>query len=706
MPLNSGLYFESNWYWLPICLLVGAGYSALLYYREGKIARLSEKNSTPPLIMAVMRFLCVSMVAILLMSPFIKIRMSKVQKPAVVILNDVSESVKNSFAKGDSAELRKQIEKIKNQLLANFEVHEFSFSDKIHEKDIGAYSGKATNISAALTEVNDRFLNRNLGAVLLISDGIYNQGENPVYAHQNYPAAIFTVALGDTTLQRDLKIAQVAFNKKVNLNQQIPLKVEVEATNLSGKTADLKVFEVIDSQTHSLLYNKLINIGSQQNFQSIDILLNAQRPGVIHYKISLSQLEGEATYRNNERDVFIEVLENKEKILILYYAPHPDVAALKRAIETNRAFEVKTAGISDFNQPLSEYNLLIAHQIPSQKNKAQAVLTQAIELKKPILFVLGSQTSYNDLKAYQQVVEITASPNKTNEATAQFNPDFSSFTLQKSTIEAISKLPPLSVTFGNFKTLSTANVLMFQTIHSVKTNFPMIAISEQNTGKQAVICGEGLWRWRLYDFLQNKSHQATNELISKLVQLLCVKEDKRPFVVMLPKNIFNENEQVNFDARLLNNNFELVNEPEVEMVLQHNSGQSFTFKFTRNENAYSLNAGNLPIGQYTFSAKTTLGGKNLSASGKFSVVPLQLETSRTRADWELLTQLAAKHNGTMYTLQNMHQSAESIAALPNLKPVIFDTYLTESAIHLKWIFAILAFLLCAEWFYRKFMGAY
>jgi hypothetical protein len=704
--LNTGLYFESAWYWLPLCFLLGASYAALLYFNEKKVLQANAQNKFPAWAMATLRFLVISIIAILLMSPFLKMRFSKTQKPAVVLLNDVSESVKNSFSKQDSAFLAEQVKDIKNQLSTNFEVFEYCFSDKIIEANNCAYNGKSTNISAALNEVNDRFLNRNLGAVLLISDGIYNQGENPIYANQDFPASIFTVALGDTSLQRDLKIANVLHNKTANINEQIPLKIEVEAGNLAGKVTELKVFEVFDSSSNALRFSKLINIGSQQSFQSFDVLLYPSKAGIVHYKISVSELDGETTFKNNSRDVFIEVLENKEQILIVYHSPHPDVAALKTAIETNKAFAVKTTNIEEWAEPLNNFSLIITHQLPSNKNKAQSLFAKAKELRKPILFVLGSQTAYNDLKALQQIVEINSSGDKQNEVAATFNNAFTSFTLQNSTIEAISKFPPIAVAFGNFKLGAASNALLFQRINSVNTDFPLIALSDAGETKQGIICGEGIWRWRLYDFLQHKSHNTTNELITKMVQLLCVKDDKRPFSVQIPKNIFNENEQVTFDAKLFNANYELVNQPEVSLTLKNSDGKVFDFNFARTENAYSLNVGNLPVGSYTYSAKTSLGNKNFSAAGKFSVSPLQLESTRTKADYELMTQLAAKHNGKVYDLKNMKNSAEDILKIENLKPIIFDTYLTENAINLKWIFTLIVVLLSAEWLYRKYIGAY
>ncbi len=704
--MNTGIYFEAAWYWLPLCLLLGAGYAALLYFKEKKIAAAAQKKQAAIVAMALFRFAAVSIIAILLMGPFLKMRFSKTQKPIVVLLNDNSESVSNSFAKGDSALLQSQLNSISKKLSEKYEVLHYNFNSTISENNNFAYNGKTTNISSALTEIQERFLNRNLGAVMLVSDGIYNQGENPIYTTQDFNANIFTVALGDTTLQRDLKLAEVLHNKTANITEQIPLKISTEATNLQGKTTELKIEEIQDSASAILRYNKIVTLGSQQNFQTFDVLLPASKAGVVRYRVSLSHLDGEVTYRNNVRDIFIEVLENKEQVLLVFNSPHPDVAALKTAIETNKSFSVKAVAASDFAEPLNGYSLIIAYQLPSVKNKASNLFTKAKELHKPILFILGSQTAYNDLKQWQTVIDVNASGNKLNEVTANFNTAFSLFTLQSSTTEALSKLPPLSVAFGNFKSTAGSSAFLFQKINHVSTDFPLIAFNEEGESKQGCIAGEGIWRWRLYDFLQNKSHQATNEIITKTVQLLSTKADKRPFRVSTPKNIFNENEQVTFDAQLFNSNYEAVNQPDVALTLKHAEGNTYNFNFARTQNAYNLNTGNLPIGNYTYTAKTSLGGKQFTASGKISISPLQLETARTRADYELMMQLAAKHNGKTYSLQTMPAAANDILALDTAKPVIYDSYLTENAINLQWIFALLVLLFSAEWFTRKYLGAY
>ena len=64
-------------------------------------------------------------------------------------------------------------------------------------------------------------------------------------------------------------------------------------------------------------------------------------------------------------------------------------------------------------------------------------------------------------------------------------------------------------------------------IGQVNTSFPLIAFSSSLTSKNAVIFGEGIWRWRIYDNMINQNTQIFDELIAKILKYLATKEEKR-----------------------------------------------------------------------------------------------------------------------------------------------------------------------------------
>jgi hypothetical protein len=703
--LNTGLSFQYPVWFVVLCFALGAGYAALLYFRDKSFDEKASGSKWWKYAMAAFRFVSVTVLAILLLSPFIKSRNTQKFKPIVALINDNSESVKNGLRQ-DSTAYEKKFRALIEKLRDKYEVAEFNAGDELKRGIDFSYRDKSTDLSSAIDEVNNLYYNQNLGAIVLASDGIYNKGINPVYSAAKSSYSIYTIALGDTTIQKDQKLSNAYYNKIAYLNDQFGLRVDVEADNLAGKSTKLNIYEIETGSDAKLVQSKDIAYPSGSFFQSYDFVLPANKTGIAHYRIALSNLDGEITYRNNVRDVFVEVLDGRQKILLVANSAHPDIAAFKAAIESNKNYQLDVEFAETFSKKLNDYNLIILHQLPSASQKIQNILKDAKSLKKSLLFVMGSQTSLSDFQQAQSALVVKANTDKFNEVTGSVTKEFSLFTLADRTLQTIPKLPPFDCFFGEFNANASSKILLHQKINSVETDFPLWLFNETGNEKIGVICGEGLWRWRFYDYMLNKNQDATNEIINKTVQYLSVKSDKRPFRVNLPKNIFQDNEAISFDAQLYNANYELINSPDVSMKIKGDEGQDYDYKFNKTENAYSLNAGFLPVGNYSYNASVSLGTGTLNASGKFSVSPLQLEEMRTRADHQVLYQLASQHHGAMHHLNDLEKIAEEIDSKNQLKPILYDTFVTESAINLKWIFFLLLALISAEWFIRKFLGGY
>lgn len=705
MPLNSGISFSYPSWCLIFCFLLGAGYAALLYYRDKTFDESTNQSRLLKWGMAAFRFLAVSILAVLLLSPFIRYRNTKTYKPIVAILQDNSESIRNSFKTGDSAAYFKKMQQLSEKLSGKYDVVSYAFGNELKKTQDFPLTSKVTNISDAVDNVNDLYYNQNLGAVIIASDGIYNQGINPVYSAAKSTYSIYTVVLGDTTIPKDLRFGNVYYNKITYLNDQFAIRADIEATHLQGKNAVLTVSE-LDNGVAKSISTKTMVLNSDNFQQSQDFIIPANKVGIVHYQLSLTNLDGEVTYRNNVKDIYVEVLDGRQKILLVANSPHPDIAALKQAIESNKNYQLDVAYAADFNGKLNDYNLVILHQLPSANYGADNILQQAKALKKSILFVVSSQTATASLNKVQTTLNIAGNANRFNDVLARTNKDFNLFTISDATKLALTKLPPLENFFGDYKVSGTEQTMLFQRINNVETDYPLWLFADDLDSKIGIIAGEGLWRWKLYDYMQNKNFDAYNEIVTKTIQYLAVKGDKRPFQVTLPKNIFQDNEAITFEAQLYNANYEMVNTPDVDLKIKSEDGKEYPFKFNKTDKYYTLNAGFLPVGNYSYAATTKLGTNVYKAEGKFSISALQLEELRTVADHKVMYQLASQHHGQMYHANDFDKIADELLAKNQLKPILYDTFLTESAINLKWIFFLILILLSAEWFMRKYLGGY
>jgi hypothetical protein len=694
-------------FWFSIfCLLAGGAYAFFLYSRE---SRFSDTPVWTRRIMAIIRFISITCISFLLLNPLLKTVFREVEKPVIVIAEDNSESI---VIGKDSSFYRKEylekLNKLADGLSGKYDVRFYRFGDKLKElsgTDGGVTSAnldfkdKETDISSFFDELDTRYSNRNLGAVILASDGLYNKGLNPVYSSSRVKAPVFTIALGDTNIRKDLLISKVINNRLAYLGNKFPVEVVVEARQCKGTAATLTV-----TKGDNTLFSQKIDIKEDAFTTTVPLQLEAKETGLQRYRARITPLEGEISIANNVQDFFIEVMDGREKVLILADAPHPDIAALKQSIENNQNYEVEVSMAKDFDKKLNGYNLVILHGLPSQNGNSRLV-SEAVVSNVPLLFIIGMQTNLRNFNALQSGLMINGMGQRFNEPQPVLEEHFPLFTLSEATRSYIHKLPVLQTPFGSYKASNSCSPLFYQEIGVVKTKDPLMLFSQMGEKKVGVIAGEGIWRWRLQDFQDHGNHDIFNELIDKTVQYLSVKDDKSQFRIVCKSNYL-ENRPLEMEAEVYNESYELVNTPEVNIEVINSSGQKFPFTFSKTTNAYRLNAGLLPPGEYKYKATTKIGEKVLAQKGEFSVTPLLIEAANTTANHQLLYKLAQQHQGEMVYPADLEKLKDKILAREDIKPIIYNPKKLVDLVELKWIFFFILFLLSAEWFMRKRNGAY
>ncbi|MBK8428875.1 MAG: hypothetical protein IPL27_24295 [Lewinellaceae bacterium] len=696
------LSFQYPAWFLLLCVLLGLGYALLLYYRD---TTFREQAPNLHRWLGLLRFLTVTLLSALLLSPLLKSLLTETKKPVIVLAQDQSESAAADL-QGAALETYKQNwQALREGLDENYEVHELSFGDQVREGVDFNFTDKVTNLSELLKGVYDLYGGQNLGAVVVASDGIYNEGSNPAYVDVAIAAPVYTVALGDTTPKKDLLVKRVFHNKIAYLGDKFTIQIDVAATNCAGQQTVLNVGQVVDNQVRNL-QSIPVNIAGNDFFVTKEVQIEADKPGVAQYLITVAGLPGEASTVNNRKEIFVDVLDARQKILLLANSPHPDLTAIKTTLEINKNYQVSIAYINDPGLDVAKADFIILHNLPSVSNDISGLLNTLNDKKIPRLFIAGLQTGYTALGKAQGLVNMQSDGRQSDDVQGKVSPRFAAFSLNQRIVEELPKFNPATSAFGNFSATPQAQVLLYKRIGKVDTDQPLLVVGEVNGIKTGLFLAEGLWRWRLFDYLQHQNHEIFDELLGKTVQYLSLKEDKRKFRVNLDKTILNENEAVTFGAELYNDNYELTNDPDVAMSIRDRDGKEYTYTFNKTGKAYTLNAGILPVGTYTYKATTNFNGQSLSYEGRFNVQPIQLELFETTANHSVLRQLSAKFGGETVFPAQLASIVEKIKNNQTVKPVIYQTTKTNPLINLKWIFALLAFMLAAEWFLRRYFGSY
>lgn len=713
--ISLGFNIEHHEWIIFICFIVSIGLSFLFYKKNNSV--LEEVFERKPLlryVLITLRTLSLFALFVLLLNPILKYAFTHIEKPQIVIAQDNSESIKYAFLDEnrtfDSLKFEaysKQIHTLKKKLEEKFEVNIIHFSNVIRNEMNFDLSGKATNFSNLLNDINTQYTGQNLNSLIIASDGIYNKGINPLYNDLKTDFSIYTLGLGDTSSRKDLRINKINFNPIVYLDNDFALEALIGSNNYKGNTS-IKIEKFDSTNKKITIAKKTIRLDNNFQNKKERFIINAAEKGMQHFRVSLTLLEGEEIVNNNSRDVFIEVIDNRQRILILSEFPHPDINAYQAAISNNKSFHIEYENLNNLTTDISNYDLVILYQIPSIKNKASHLLSQLKLNKTPLLFVIGnnSNNELNYINSIQKGVTISPYSNQYNEVNPFYNPDFLLFKIDKKTLFTLNHLPPLTSPASVFVANPSLKTFIYQKIGSVNTDYPLFAFYETQNEKHGYIIGEGFWKWRIHDYLINGDHQVTNELISKVVQYMALKTDKRKFRVKSIKHHYVENEEIEFSAKLFNDSYELINDPEIEIILKSTSGQEYPFQFKRTTNAYELNIGSLPKDIYKYHAKTSFNNQNYLLKGEISVSPIQLESLNPQANHALLKQLALNFDGDFQTLNEIDSFTNNILNRSDIKPITYTKYKTNSIINILWLFFLLILPISLEWFLRKWFGSY
>ena len=549
----------SPWFVL-LCVALGVIFAFALYFRN----RNTDFDKRAAIVMSVLRGVSVTLIAILLLAPMLKLSVRESDKPLLIFAIDNSESMASTQ---DSTFYRSDFQVKMDKLIHDFgdkyEIKTYLIGEqnKIasdNEPFKADFTDKATNISSLFEEVDNLYANHNVGAMVLVSDGIYNSGSNPQYQAEKLKFPIHTVATGDTTIQTDALIADIIHNRQTFIGNYFPVEIKVAANHLAGKQAVLNIYE-----NENVVFTKNIDIRGNQHFETVKMTMEAKKKGLQKYRVTLTRLDGEITYKNNESSFFIEVVDSRERIAIVYAAPHPDVAAIKQAVETSDKYEVETFSADGFNKNPNDYSLFILHQLPSQTNVGGNLLSKIRQNGIPALYIIGKQTNLTAFNQFGAGLSINASQRGQtlfNESTPYFNDNFLAFTFSEEARQMLKSYTPLVTYFGNYQTAVGTNVFMFQKINNVESNYPLISFYEHNQTRTGVIAGTDIWRWRMQNYLRTQNFDAFDEIINKIALYLSVKGDRSFFRVHCAE-LFNENAPVELSAEVYNESYELVNTP-------------------------------------------------------------------------------------------------------------------------------------------------
>lgn len=638
--------------------------------------------------LAALRFVTIFSVFLLVINPKFDKTTYIDEKPNLLIAVDNSESVK--YLEHDQ-KTKDFVEKLRENktLKEQFNLEFFSFGKEVSTLDTLLFNEKQTNPTLLFDRFSQVYGN-SIAPLVFITDGNQTYGNDYEYAAQNYKHAIFPIILGDTIQHRDVRIEQLNVNRYAYLNNKFPIEIISVYNGLDEVKSQLTI-----SSGNSIIFSENLTFNKEQSSRLVTLTLPANNAGVHSYKAELKPLPNEKNTVNNIKNFGVEVIDRKTHVAIISDLIHPDLGALKKAIQSNEQRQASILAPSEFLKASEEFQQVILYQ-PTQNFKS--VYDEIERLNMNVFTILGTKTNWSEFNMLQSDVQQTVT-NQNEDFQAGLNSNFNAFIVDD---HNFSNWPPLQTEFGATITTIPTEVILYKSVNGIQLKEPLLFTYEINQKRGVVLNGEGIWRWRAESYLDEKSFHNFDDLIGKIIQYLDSNQ-KRTRLNVTYESFYNGNDNVIISAQFFNKTYEFDTRAALEINVKNKENQlSQTVPFIHNQTYYQVDLSGLKAGDYTFTVKEQ--NENISQSGEFKILDYNVEQQFLNANVSKLQNLAQQSQGTSYFINDTDGLTAQLTKDERFATIQKSTKKVVPLIDWKFLLAIIVFSLSTEWFIRKYNG--
>lgn len=684
------LFFVSNPLWLLLITAFAAGFSYFLYSREKRIPQKKLRW-----VVGLCRFLLLWILGALLLEPLLNSQISQEEKSVIVLAVDASESmvVKDSSW---TQELPSFVESIKSAFASSNQVEVVSIAGDVEEGLPTEWKGGTTHLSALFPYISKEYPGAHIGGVVMISDGIYNRGQNPVFASQSATYPIYTLGIGDTAAQVDAWVDNIRLNSKSYVGNEFPVRTQVRARGMTGKNLQVKV--TVDGKVQ---VSENWTPRSQNDLKSLQLYYPATEPGLIPIEVTIegANLSGDSNPENNSQKRYVEVIDQQKKVLLLAGSPHPDINALRSAFQKGGEFQV-VLSVGSATEELSDYELVVIHDING---------TQYLRYKPELRDFAGGLIIIEGEKIYPVTLEgdlfnVPSSSLFTEDGQMILVPSNGLLDFNEEGIDLMAKSPPMTLQVSKFKpsgfkTLATAQ------LKGVNTPYPIVMSGSVKGYPRTLIRGTNFWRTRMFEYSEEEHFVQFDSFWNTIFRFNGTFGAQDRLIVNY-ENQIDKGLPAVFSISVLTADLKPTLSADVSITVKGEDSDPLQYNAARNGKTFERRIANLSPGEYSFVVKAQYGDEELTQSGVFSVSDYSLETLQTTARWDVLSKMSEESYGAFAPWANRNSVMISLENSGVQTPKIKTVDRITKAVSQPFFLILLILLLTLEWGIRRWSGWY
>lgn len=598
---------------------------------------------------------------------------------------------------------------------------------KLNDFDSLKFDQPFTNIESPLAEASRLETNAHAAFAILITDGNYNEGGNPVDIARNLPFPVYSVGIGDSTQPKDIIAREIIPAPSIYAGKQSIVRAVVSSFGFGGKSVAVQLLEdrkIIDSQKITLTEEGNIELSFDYTPESV---------GTHILSVHVSPLNGEFDHRNNSTSVSVDVLKGKYSVLLVAGEPASDVASLRRNIESDEDFDLQVLVQRDgnnFYQPTADgkenesglpnetisqkYDAVLLYDFPNSQSSGTLNQIRRILNSTAYVYFAGKDFSSEQVKRLPRLpfairefsptssggeFQVGISPVNSGEPSADLQPLYALIN------DNSSLIPPLYYQRIECVPDSGGVPLAVPVLNGVRMSSPIFLVSEE--GRSAAFLAYGLWRMQLMGSISGLKSDFLQDFIATLVRNLINSGKQKLLTVNTDKKSYDPSEAINFTSLLVDQTGSPVNGAVIDIRIRNETTRKFASDVQLNRSgngSYTGSATGLGEGKYSYYAQAkTSSGFLGTDSGTIVVESLNKEFIQTAMNAHLLEQVASVTGGQFLTPREFIDGKLPIKPEWS-EPVALNSENKFELLSSLPILALVFLLLGIEWTMRKIWG--
>ena len=671
-----------------ISFLIAAVLAVLQYY---KWVKESGGVKSPWLLAMLFRFFAWMALVLLLFNPWWIHVKQWVQDPVLLVYTDASMSV----SKSDQKQWLLALKKVRDTKGVRVEPY-LAADAVVLGGQLQGLDTFHTNMSAVLQHASGIASNSAVAGVVWMTDGINNSGRNPQFEPVLGGVPLLMVGAGNPNPQVDASVEAIQCNEEAFLGNSFSVEISVKSQRMKSQSLRIQL------KAGGELMSQMWTPSSDKDWRRFSFNVQPKTKGAMPLEVIVVGDRSDQNLANNSKSKFIKVVDERKKVALLYGAPHPDIAALKTALELGGQYLVTSVSKSQFN---TEADVYVLHGWTMQsKAELQQVADWVASGKALWLFTTESQNVFGLSKVIGLGGE-TNSPRNWQEVQAHWNENELNWGLDEKESMRWKGYPPVYSPVLKTAIPPGGETVLFQRWSGVNTQLPLMVYWKKEASALAMFYGEGIWRWRIQEKAQHGDAMAFDAWVRRMVgQLATASAQKKSIEIVLSGNQFDVRDRVIAKVVCRDRGGMLDDRVERRLSLLNAKGVSRPINLVKSTQGWEANISGLTQGNYQLRAETS-AGKDVDEK-QIVVVDQPSETLNTQANHALLKQLATQTDGGFLPLEQADSLSQLIAQKIVAKPILKAQ---SQNVHWWELWGwMLTIALCfgVEWWIRRYLGKY